>query len=81
MCDVFTRRGFGRPPCVSCFVVTDEFRTPEEGRSPNVVGACGKPSGRVVVCLVFAVLGQRVLQVVGTTGDKSVLDLLNRTRG
>ena len=34
MCDVFTRRGFGRPPCVSCFVVTDEFRTLEEGRSP-----------------------------------------------
>ncbi len=35
----------------------------------------------MVVCLVLAVLGQRVLQVVGPTGDKSVLDLLNRTRG
>jgi hypothetical protein len=33
MCDVFTRHGFGRPPCVSCFGLADEFRILEIGRS------------------------------------------------
>ena len=34
MCEVFTRLGFWRPPCVSRFGVAEEFRVLEGGRSP-----------------------------------------------